>query len=320
MKRLVLRVATFAVFVALCLFLLLLSLSVSGAPAQPGRPGGADNLLTNPCFEKGLDGWDARTRNAEIKVLHTAEHWNTYSLTFNTKGYKKVYFYISISPDKHTGGTVWIDNVCAKGIKIENPSFERTLADGTAPGWEYMYRMYNKMKRHAKEIIGTDFQYASDGTLSMRFFAPPQRNMWKLRRVSAPKELVEGWKPPEPMLEWRPLVEAEMLIWQVLDVKPHTQYTISFDYRMSADFNGVIRPAVGGSLAPWHLLAHAGWTWTEFKELQQLRKRFGNSLASMTITNGEASLAHEARVERGLHCTPMSMWPPNAGIRANRFR
>ena len=285
------RVAFVLLWLVLCAFV---SVQLMSAPSMA-----QDNLLANGSFEQGLDKWKVTTRNAAVKARHTAERWNTYSLTFNTKKYKRVYFYISVSPDMYTGGTVWIDNIRAEGIKIENPSFERTLADGTAPGWEYMFKMYNKMKRHAKETIGTDFQYASDGVLSMRFFAPRQRNIWKLARVPEPKALAEGWKPPGPMPGWRPLVEAEMLLWQVLDVKPNTQYTIQLDYRMSSDFNGVVRPAVGGSLQPWHLLAHAGWTWTEFKELQQLRKRFGKSLVSVTTTNGEAGLAQDVHVKKG---------------------
>ena len=257
------------------------------------------NLMLNGSFEEGLAGWETQGENATIKAHHTSDRWNTYSLSFRTKGHTQVHFYISVSPDKHTGGTVWFDNIRCEGVEIENPSFERVLVDGTAPGWEYMYKMYTEMKRHAKLVIGADFQHASEGTLSMRFSAPPQRNMWKLARVAEPKELAEGWKPPHPMEGWRPIVEGEMVLWQVLTVKPDTEYTIHMDYRMSRDFNGVIRPAVGGSMQPWHLLAHAGWQWTEFKELQQLRKRFGTAAAGMTITDGNAELSQQVAVEKG---------------------
>ena len=283
------RMARF--WILLCVPLLL------GAMVLPS--GAEENLLSNGAFEEGLSGWDATSQNATVKARHTSQRWNTYSLTFNSKKHSKVHFYVSVFPDKHAGGSVWFDNIRGKGLKIENPSFERTLADGTAPGWEYKYKMYNDMKRHAKLLMGADFQYASDGTLSMGFHGPAQRNIWKLSRVAEPKELADGWKPPHAMEGWRPIVEGEMLLWQVITVKPETEYTIQMDYRMSRDFNGTIRPAVGGSLQPWHLLAHAGWQWTEFKELQQLGKRFGKSLASMEITGGSAELSQEAFVEKG---------------------
>ena len=282
------RVRSVRLWLALCF---LASVRLTGAPSTA-----QDNLLTNGSFEEGLAGWGTQSENATIKARHTSDRWNTYSLTFKTKGHKRVYFYISVSPDRHTGGTVWFDNIRCEGVEIKNPSFERTLVDGTAPGWDYVYKMYTEMKRHAKRVIGTDFQHASEGTLSMRFSAPPQHSMWKLARVAEPKELAEGWKPPHRMAGWRPIVEGEMVLWQILTVKPGTEYAIHMDYRMSRDFNGVIRPAVGGSMQPWHLLAHAGWTWTEFKELQQLRNRFGKSLASMTIAGGSAELSQEVAV------------------------
>jgi len=93
------------------------------------------NLMLNGSFEEGLAGWETRSENATIEARYTSDRWNTYSLTFKTKGHTQVHFYISVSPDKHSGGTAWFDNIRCEGVEIENPSFERTLVDGTAPGW-----------------------------------------------------------------------------------------------------------------------------------------------------------------------------------------
>ena len=279
-------------------------LSASAASHGEGRAAGGGNLIPNGDFSAGLAGWEAAAANGEIGVQRTCDAWNTYSLSFNSKGNTRVYFYISVSPDPRTGGTLWIDNVRMNGASITNPSFEDTHVNGLAPGWEHEFRMYNQTKRHAKLSLGTDFQQASDGLLSMRLFAPPQTNLWKLRVQPAPEGVTKGWKPPDPtMSRWRPLFEGEILIWQVIEVKPETDYTILMDYRMSRDFAGTIRPAVGSSMQNWHLLAHAGWSWTEFKEMQKLRDQFGRSLAMMKVKDGTAALSREIDVEpnRTLH-------------------
>ncbi len=261
------------------------------------------NLLGNDQFGAALTHWEAKTKNASIEPLYTCDTWNSYSLTFNTKQHSEVFFYINVSPDKYTGGTVWFDNIRGEGLQITNPSFEDSEANGQAPGWDYEFQMYNHMKRHAKLSIGTDFQQASDGQLSMRFFAPRQKNMWKLATSSAPERVAEGWNPVHKMSSWRPLVEATMVLWQKLHVEPNTDYTITMDYRFTKDFNGTIRPAVGYNMQPWGLLAHAGWQWTEFKELQMLRDRYGRSCVSMTIKDGQASLTRELPVppDENLH-------------------
>gem|GEM_PF-3071159 len=251
----------------------------------------------NADFARGLDGWTVTAAAAEVTGLRTCDHWNTYTLHFNSKNNTKVYFYVSVSPDPYTGGTVWLDNIRAEGIDIENPGFERTLANGLAPGWEHQFRMYNEMERHAKYNVGTDFQTASDGMLSLRLAAPAQQGLWKLRTTPEPAELAAGWKPLPGMPGWRPLYESEIRVWQVLNVKPETDYAIQMDYRVSRDFAGTIRPAVGASMANWDLLAHAGWQWTVFKEQLQLRDRFGKGVAAVALQDqGRAGLDREVAV------------------------
>ena len=266
--------------------------------AGAALPGAADTALdpTDMDFAQGLSGWSVSATNAQVSGLRTSESWNTYTLRFNSKNNSKVYFYICVSPEPRTGGTAWFDNIRAEGIDIENAGFERTLANGLPPGWDYYFGLYNEMKQHAKYNLGTDFQTASEGTLSLRFAAPAQQGLWKLRGLEEPEELAAGWDRRPGMEGWRPLYEAEIRVWQVLDVEPDTDYEIHMDYRISRDFAGTIRPAVGASMQPWHLLAHAGWLWSRFKEEQQLRDRFGRGVAALALDSGRVTLTRETEV------------------------
>ncbi len=200
-------------------------------------------------------------------------------------------------PDPNTGGEFWLDNIRMNDAPIKNPGFEQTHVNGLPDDWEYEFRMYNKTKRHAKLHMGTDYQYTSEGSLSLRMFAPPQTNTWKLRLKEPPEGVTKGWQPPEAgMPPWRPLFEGEIRVWQIIKVKPNTDYTLSMDYRVGKSFVGTIRPAIGASLQNWHLIAHAGWQWTPFKEQLRLRDMFGRSLASMPITGSRAELSQQVSV------------------------
>ena len=260
----------------------------------------ASSLIENGNFAADLNHWQSTVENASIAAHHTYNTWNTYSLTFNSKGYSSLYFYINVSPTPYTGGQVWFDNIRGEGLDIKNSSFEDCDVEGVPADWDYSYGMYNEMKRHAKHLIGTDFQYASDGVLSMRFFGPAQKNIWKLTPHPAPKRLTDGWKPVHAMSPWRPLAEGNMKLWQTIKVKTNTTYTIKMDYRFDKNFSGAIRPVIGKNFQPWGVLAHSGWQAGEFYAIQDISERFGKSFATMTIDdNGQASLSQDIPVTPG---------------------
>jgi len=249
-------------------------------------PVGGANLIRNGTFERNLEGWMLTVDNAEseINLEKMREVWSSYSLTFNTKGFEQVSIMLEVCCD-HPGGAVWFDNFRSAGLTLENPGFEQVQPGGYPTGWEILFP-YSKSTIHPKNHIGVDFSQASEGQLSLRFTNTYIADAWK-RAI--------GLKLPPGLENLRAITGDEMRAWQVVDVHPHTEYTVTLDYRISADFYGIIRPVVYGSNG--EILADSGWMPGDFQDILDLSAIYGRARARMTFQRqGRAQLSQDLDV------------------------
>jgi hypothetical protein len=163
---------------------------------------------------------------------------------------------LNIGAYSHPAGRCWVDNVQAKGFKVTNPSFEELQPDGEG------FVAWNADR--PGEWIHTSRERASDG------------------KVSA--------------LYQDPSFAARMIrLSQVVNVKPHTDYSYTFDLYMDDDFYAAIRCSViAAPPAAYRVLK--GDIKPSIDDLIADRSGAGYQQCRLALSGGHASLTQKLAV------------------------
>lgn len=152
-------------------------------------------------------------------------------------------------------GRCWVDNVRSEGLQISNGSFETLTPDGKSfAGWSV---------ERPGQWLHVSRERASDGRTSIMYCDPS--------------------------------FAAQMIrLMQVVDVKPNTDYSYSYDFFMDDDFYGAIR--CGAITVPPAAYRALNSKYFDVDQIIADRSVAGNQQCKMVLDGGTASISQTAGV------------------------
>ena len=250
-----------------------------------GGAGCASRFLTDGDFEnvaRPLAGWTVGTDRAAVDVTRVGSDWVPITVRFNSGAYDQAL--LVIGAYSTPGGRCWIDNVRAEGFEVVNPSFEEEPSflplPPDAPKRNWRILPPPKPGGWFKDYDATHHvsDRASDGKRSVMFSDPA-------------------------------MATGMIRIWQAVHVKPHTDYSYTFDFFMGEDFSGSVScPVLNVEFdlpGKYHLMggaySTAGVRGLNVSDLVADRAAAGYQQCRLTLQGGHAELARTVRVPADTH-------------------